>query len=117
MVISKTLTLDKDKYYQTHLSIINGVLPIKLTVMEINVLAAFMSLDGGEINNNDMFCTSAKKMVKEKLELSDGGLGNYMKSLRDKRFIIKRDNVEVIQPILIPDNNNQSYNFKLIKSN
>lgn len=112
--LSKTLTLDKDKYYETHLTIINGMLPIKLKPMEIVVLAAFMALDGDIVSNN-RFCTSARKIIKDKLELSDGGLGNYLKSLRDMKFIIMKDNIEVIQSFLIPDSKEQSYNFKLIK--
>lgn len=115
-LVAKTLMLDKDVYYETHLTIINGVLPIKLKPMEISVLAAFMALDGDIVNEN-RFCTSARKIVKEKLSLSDGGLGNYLKSLRDMKFIIERNNVEIILPFLIPDNKEQSYNFKLIRNN
>lgn len=116
MTIKKTLSLDKDKYYETHLSIINGVLPIRLTPMEITVLAAFMALDG-DIVNNDRFCTSARKIVKDKLSLSDGGLGNYLKTFRTRGFIRNKDGKEIIFPILVPDSNEQEYSFKLTKVN
>jgi hypothetical protein len=112
VTISKTLILNKDKYYETHLSIINGVLPVKLTPMEITVLAAFMSLE----EYNDKFCTSARKIVKAKLNLSDGGLGNYLKSLREKKFIMDKDNMIVIFRPLIPTQDEQTYSFKLIKN-
>lgn len=116
MLISKTLNLNKDKYYETHLSIINGVLPVKFTPMEIIVLAAFMALDG-DLVSQDRFCTSARKIVKQKLELSDGGLGNYIKSFKQKQFIVDTNNGTIINRILIPDSKEQQYSFKLIKSN
>lgn len=112
--VQKTLILPKDKYYETHLTIINGMLPKQLKSMEIQVLAAFMALDG-DIVSQERFCTSARKIVKDKLNLSDGGLGNYLKVLRDNKFIITRDGKEIILPFLIPDNREQQYNFKLIK--
>lgn len=113
MIVSKTLKLNKDKYYETHLSIINGVLPVKLTPMEISVLAAFMSLE----EYNDKFCTSARKIVKNKLDLSDGGLGNYLKSLKIKKFIIDTEEMTTIWSLIIPSKEEQSYSFKLIKAN
>lgn len=112
--LNRILKLDKDKYYETHLYIINGMLNVKLKPMEIQVLASFMGLEGDIVNNN-RFCTSARKIVKDKLGLSDGGLGNYLKVLRDMNFIITSNNIEIIQPFLVPDSNEQCYNFKLIK--
>ncbi len=117
VLIRKTLSLGKNEYYETHLLIINGVLParLKLTPMEVKVLAAFMALEG-DVINTDRFCTSARKIVKNKLDLSDGGLGNYIKSFREKRIIVKQGEIEVIIPLLIPEADQQEYNFKLIKN-
>ena len=114
MQISKTLRLNRDRYFETHLSIINGVLPVKLTPMEITVLAAFMAIEG-DIVNNDRFCTTARKIVKEKLSLSDGGLGNYLKSFKTKEFVRDTNQGTIINQILIPDSKEQSYSFKLIR--
>ena len=84
-MIRKELALTRDKYYMKHLSIINPLLPVSLTPKEIEVLAAFMALKGDIAN--DRFGTTARKLVMDKLSLSLSGLGNYLKSLKDKRFI------------------------------
>ena len=46
-VISQILKLDKHDYYVKHLEIINSIAPLEesLSKKEIEVLAAFMSLD------------------------------------------------------------------------
>src|SRR5690606_13328665 len=111
-VIRKRLQLGKQEYYEKHLSIINPLLPINLTPKEIKVLAAFMSLDEGL--SNYKFGTTARKIVMKILNLSPGGLGNYLRSLQDKNFIIvdANDNLSIL-PILIPEKKEQDYQFKL----
>lgn len=106
-MIKKELALSRDKYYMKHLALINPLLPVGLTPKEIEVLAAFMALKGDIAN--DRFGTTARKLVMEKLSLSLSGLGNYLKSLKDKRFI--KD--DVILPLLFPDEQMQEYRFKL----
>lgn len=114
-VIKKALQLKEDKYYSTHLSIINPMLPVSLTPKEIEVLAAFMSLKG-DIANVDRFATSCRKVIKKKLELSDGGLGNYIKSLRSKGFIKQNeDGILFIPKVLFAEENSQGYMFKIVK--
>lgn len=108
--IQKILKLNKNSYYETHLSIINTLLPVKMTPKEIEVLARFMALEGDIAKQR--FGASAKKIVKEQLELSSAGLSNYMISLNDKGFINK-ETMEIL-PILIPDNEEQVYMFKLV---
>lgn len=108
-IISKALDLVKERYYEVHLAIINPLLPVKMTPKEIEVLAHFMSLTGDIAN--DRFGTSARKIVKKNLGLSDGGLGNYFKALRDKGCIIENDTK--VNPILIAQPKEQKYNFKL----
>lgn len=115
MTIKRTLTLTKSKYYQIHLSLINPLLPIQLTPKEIEVLAIFMSLDGSIAE--DRFGTTAKKLVKDQLKLSDGGLGNYMSSLKKNSFIILNSTGKyIIQPFLLADPKEQDYIFKLINN-
>lgn len=116
MVIKKTMALDNESYYLTHLFIINGVLPNKLTPMEIVVLASFMSLTG-DITVDNRLGTTARKIIKDKLELSDGGLSNYIKAFRTKGILITKDDKEMIHPNLIPNSNIQDYQFRLINKN
>lgn len=84
-----------------------------MTPKEIEVLARFMSLEGDIAL--DRFGTSAKKLIKEQLILSDGGLGNYMKALKDKRFVIEREGKLIVHPALQNNPDEQLYQFKLIQ--
>ena len=114
-IIKKALTLEEKDYYTTHLSIINPMLPKQLTPKELEVLGAFMALKG-DIATVDRFGTSCRKLVKMKLELSDGGLGNYIKSLKDKGFIAtNKENIMYIPQVLFAEPNSQGYMFKIIK--
>ncbi len=114
-VIKKVLQLKEDKYYSTHLSIINAMLPVSLTPKEIEVLAAFMSLKG-DIANVDRFATSCRKIIKKKLNLSDGGLGNYIKSLKSKGFIKENEEgILFIPKVLFAEEKSQGYMFKIEK--
>lgn len=111
-IIKKTVELKKDKYYEVHLSIINPVLPVHLTEMEIKVLAAFMALEGDIAG--DRFGTTARKIVREKLNIKFAGLSNYMKSLQEKGFIRQVNNNFVILPMIQPHSTTQHYQFKLV---
>jgi len=108
MLIKKELTLSAIEYYNTHLQLINPLLPVHMTPKEIEVLANFMSFTG--LLAEDRFGTTAKKKVKEKMKLSNAGLSNYMRTLKDKGFV-KEDS---ILPILFPENGSQLYQFKLV---
>ena len=106
--IKKFLNLTHNDYYRQHLAIINAFLPIKLTPKEIDVLALFMSFKG--VLEKDRFGTTARKIVMKELNLSSGGLGNYIKSLKEKGFIT---NAMTIPAMLIPNPESQEYRFKL----
>ena len=121
--IKKSLQLTKEQYYETHLSIINPILPNNLTPMEIKVLAAFMSLDGSISESEYRFGTTARKMVKARLEISDAGVSNYMTQLIEKGFLIekevegeKKKKIDILS-ILLPEKNEQIYMFKLVNLN
>lgn len=106
-VLTKKLELNEEEFYKIHLSIVNAILPIKLTPKEIEVLATFMSLKN-ELAN-DRFGTTARKVVMDKLSLSPGGLGNYIKTLKEKGFI--KNNT--IISFLVPNSDIQEYFFQL----
>lgn len=112
--IQKGLILNKDEYYVKHLSIINPVLPVQLTNKEILVLASFMCLPPS-ITEDDRFNSLARKKVMEKLNLSPGGLGNYLKSMIEKGFLRKSDITKriSINEVLVPEQNKQGYIFKI----
>lgn len=111
MIITKRLSLTREEYYEKHLLIINHILPEQMTPKEAKVLAAFMSLKGDIAE--DPFGTSGRKIVRDRLGISPGGLGNYLDQLKNKNFIIDKDGVLTILPILIPGEKEQLYQFKL----
>ena len=110
--IKKHKILDKDEYYQTHLSIVNCMLPIKMTNMETKVLASFMCFSGDFAK--DRFGPSARKIVKKELGLSSAGMSNYIRTLKEKGFLLEREDKELeILSILFPQDKEQLYIFKL----
>lgn len=111
--ITKSLKLQGIEYYITHLTIVNCLLPIKMTPMEIKILAWFMSFTGELFS--DRFGATGKKIVKEKLSLSHQGLSNYIRVLKEKKFLIEKEGTITILPILFPENVEQIYMIKLIK--
>ena len=110
--LKKLLRLGKKDYFEVHLTLINCLLPQKMTPKEIEIVSAFMSLEGSITEYR--FGVSAKKIIKRDLTLSDAGLSNHLKSLLTKGFLINKDNTISIWPILIPDFNEQTYMFKLV---
>lgn len=109
--IIKTILLENLDYYITHLSLINCVLPVKLKPKEIEVLAHFMTFK--EDPENEMFSSHNRKIVRNRLNISHGGLSNYINSLKDKKFLVGRGNNIVVLPLLQPNKLDQSYMFKL----
>lgn len=108
----KKLELSKEQYYSKHLSIINVFLPKKLTPKEIEVISLFMSLRGDIAE--DRFGTSARKIVMNHMGIQPGGLGNYLKALKEKEFIREDENGNLsLLPILFPSEPRQGYMFKL----
>lgn len=114
-IIRKALLLDKSNYYQTHLNIINCILPVKMTPKEIEVLAAFMSLEGDIAQYK--FGPSARKIVMAETELSPAGLSNFIKQLTTKGFLTRTGDMTVILPLLVPEHTDQWYQFKLTRLN
>jgi hypothetical protein len=110
-IIRKALKLSREEYYKKHLFLINHILPIQMTPREAEVLATFMSLEGDI--SRDPFGTSGRKIVREKLNISSGGLGNYLEQLKSKGFIIDKEKELSIISILIPEKKVQGYQFKL----
>ena len=112
-IIQKTLVLEKKEYYEKHLMIINSLIPAPLSNMEIKVLSLFMSLEG-DLIEHDRFNTQARKIVSKELDISNAGLSNYLKSLKDKGAIITNlDGTLEIIKLLIAEKDEQFYQFKI----
>jgi hypothetical protein len=114
--IKKRLVLEERQYYQTHLNLINCILPVKMTAREVEILAAFMALKGDIAQFR--FGPSAKKIIMEELELSPAGLSNFIGSkgsLIEKGFLVKQGDLTNIIPLLMPEEKEQLYTFKLEK--
>lgn len=109
-VLQKIQRLTNERYYEVHLAIINALLPVQLTHKELEVLAHFMSLP---LPEKDRFGTTARKTVKTNLNLSDGGLGNYLKAFKTKGFIIPKEDGFELNPLIAANSNEQFYQFKL----
>lgn len=113
--LMKVLRLSRLEYYETHLSFINCILPKKMTPMEIKVMASFMSLEGDIAQYR--FGPSAKKIIMNQLNLSPAGLSNYIVALTNAGFLKKIGDVVTIRPLLVPEENQQMYHFKIINEN
>ena len=115
-VIRKAIKVKPEDYFNTHLEIINPLMPTKFTPMEMKVLTAFMNIEGEEVEEG-RFNPYTRKIVMKELGLSAGGLGNYLRSLVKKGFLIKSkytNNLNVSK-YLIPNKEGQGYQFKVEK--
>ena len=115
-IIQKTLKLNKRDYYVKNLKIMSNLLPITLTKKEIEILAEFMSLDG-YIIKDEMFNITSRKKVMENLKLHSASLVNHLRSMI-KKGILDRDKITnkiSIKSYLIPEDNFQGYQIKIIK--
>jgi DNA-binding MarR family transcriptional regulator len=108
-IIRKKIEVNKEVYFELHLSIINNFLPKKLSKKEIQVLAAFLSLEGDLAE--DPFSTTGRKIVRNKLNMSSGGLGNHLDALIKKDFITEDYK---IPNILKPEKTQQDYQFRIV---
>ena len=114
-ILSKELLLPREEYYERHLGILNVLLPSKMTPKELQVLAAFMSLDS---DNKNRFGPNSKKTVMKRLSVSPSGLSNYLQSLKKKGFVYHNEEGDLnILNIIVANSEEQLYQFKLIRNN
>jgi hypothetical protein len=113
-ILKKIVKLEGSSYFTKHLEIINPMLPIQMTPKEMEVLGNFMSLEG-ETAEVDRFGTTCRKIIKKRLNLSDGGLGNYIKTLKEKGLIINYESTLFIPKFLWCGATAQGYMFQLEK--
>lgn len=115
-IIQQAFKVENEKYFIMHLGIINAVLPVKLTDKELEILASFMSLDKNIIEDS-YFNPVARKKVLKKVGVSPAGLSNHIKSMIDKGFLVKNNitNFISIKDFLLPEDEEQGYQFKIFK--
>lgn len=111
-IFQKGFELPKLEYYKTHLRIINALFPVNITDKEIEILASFLSLSP-EITKDNMFNSFARKQIIESLSLTNGGMSNHIKNMKNKGFIKRTDDSLFIVPALLPDSLCQGYNLKI----
>ena len=112
--LKKSFNLDKKEYLTKHFQLLSAISGVELTDKEVEVLTSFLSLDE-RIIEEDVFNSVARKLVLEQLNISHGSLSNYIKSLVNKKFIIKNEITGSIKlnPTIIPDKVLQSYEIKI----
>ena len=99
------------------LKLVNVVLPKPLTSKEIEILSAFMELQGDAIEDN-RFGTQARKLVREKFGFKTySNVDNYIKYFKDKGVLIKEDGIlKINRRIFIPKDEEEIeliFKFKL----
>lgn len=114
-ILTKKLKLNSREYYITHMNILNALLPIKLTPAEIEIIAAFLEINGTLANNR--FSTTGRQIVRKTLNISHQYLTNYIKSLVKKGFITNNDDKLELIPILFPEEKTQEYKIHITNEN
>jgi len=113
--IKKGLRLNSIDYYQTHLSLINCILPrdVRMTPKEIEVLGIFMSFEGELAIHR--FGPTARKLVMQEAKISPAGLSNYITSLKSKGILEEAGDIIRIHQLLQVEKQEQFYRFRLQK--
>jgi hypothetical protein len=114
-VFKQSYTLKNKEYYELNLAILNVFLPVDLTKKEIEFLSHFMSIDN-PLAEMDRFNSAFKKIVRREMKISDGGMTNYMTSLKKKNIIKESDSgILYIIPSIFPDKEEVNFNIKIVK--
>lgn len=118
---------DETEFYSVYLTIMNGILG--LTDLEIKVLAEFMLLKNyqeraksflsKEEINRVLFGAANRKIVQNRLKISQHNLNNYVKSLKDKRMLVDENGyISINSSIFLPiPEKGETIKFDLILNN
>jgi hypothetical protein len=114
----KADTLSRKEFFPKYLKLVNVILPKPLTSKEIEILSAFMELQGDAIED-DRFGTQARKLVRNKFGFKTySNIDNYIKYFKDKGVLIKEEGkLKINRRIFIPKNEKEvelTFKFKLI---
>ena len=100
----KKETIKRKEFYPKYLKLVNVILPKPLTLREIDVLSAFMELNGDIAS--ERFGTQARRLIRERFKFnSPSNIDNYIKYFKDKGVVIKdKTNKLILNPrINIPE--------------
>ena len=87
----KADTLDRKDFYPKYLKLVNVILPKPLTSKEIEILSAFMELQG-DVIEDDRFGTQSRKLIRKKFGFKTySNIDNYIKYFKDKGVLVKED--------------------------
>jgi hypothetical protein len=115
-ITQNALTLEGREFYERHLSIVCSVDQLQVSPREIQVLAAFMELEG-DIVKDHRFNSAARVKVRETLDICPAGLSNYLKTLKNKGLIEQNRNTKLysISPRFNVEDNSHGYRIKITK--
>ena len=113
----KADTLDRKQFYPKYLKLVNVILPKSLTTKEIEILSAFMELQGDAIEDN-RFGTQARKLVRQKFGFkSYSNIDNNIKYFKNKGVLVSENGKLIInRRIFIPKDEQDvelTFKFKL----
>tara|TARA_R110002012_G_scaffold52969_2_gene136138 strand:- start:3653 stop:4009 length:357 start_codon:yes stop_codon:yes gene_type:complete len=114
----KADTLDRKDFYPKYLKLVNVILPKPLTSKEIEILSAFMELQG-DVIEDDRFGTQSRKLIRKKFGFKTySNIDNYIKYFKDKGVLVKEDGkLQINRRIFIPKDEQEVeliFKFKLI---
>lgn len=77
--------VSKEKYIEAAVSLINCISSLNLTVFELNIVTTMIK------NNVLVVNASTRTLLRNSLSKDRFNLNNYLKRLRDKKVLIKKD--------------------------
>lgn len=105
------------RFYMSYLSILNGIL--NLTNKEMQVVAGFMELlEDATVPQDMVFETPGRKVLRDRLGISQFALNNIVKNLKDKRILVltaNKEDLELNPMITVPKDRSINVTFKLSK--
>ena len=111
---AKNFLLPSLEYYRMHFRLLSVILPASLTKTEIEVMAIAHTLPSNLIDPY-LINTVTRRMIMEKLSLSDASLSNHLSSLINKKYLLRDEATQqiVINPVAKPLPNQQGYLIKM----
>lgn len=96
----------KKDYLVAHLELLNCLLPVKTTPKERLVLALFMEKPG------EKFSPKNRIAVRDELQIKSANLSAIIRDLTKKDLLReKEDGLLEIHPIVVPEEEDQTYNI------
>ena len=107
-VIQHVFRLSGEDYHKKFLEVVNSILPLKLTSMEINVLSYCL-----ENSKEGSFTSEIKDGLKEVYSFTSASLSGHLKRLSDKYVLFKVGDTYHIKSFLIPNESFQGFQIKI----